>query len=153
MKTLIASLLLLAGLVCAGQARAAIDVYTFESDAQEQTFRELTKELRCPKCQNQDLADSNAPIAGDLRREIQRLMAAGQSDAEIIAHLEQRYGEFIRYRPPFEGRTLLLWLLPGLGLLGGAGLLLVLTRRRRPEQALSEAERQRLAALQAEEEP
>ena len=80
-------------------------------------------------------------------------MAAGQSDAEIIAHLEQRYGEFIRYRPPFEGRTLLLWLLPGLGLLGGAGLLLVLTRRRRPEQALSEAERQRLAALQAEEEP
>ncbi|MCI1010154.1 MAG: cytochrome c-type biogenesis protein CcmH [Pseudomonas sp. PGPPP4] len=134
-------------------SQAAIDPYGFRDDAERARFQALTRELRCPKCQNQDLADSNAPIAGDLRREIQRLMAVGQSDAEIIAHLEQRYGEFIRYRPPFEGRTLLLWLLPGLGLLGGAGLLLVLTRRRRPEQALSEAERQRLAALQAEEEP
>lgn len=134
-------------------SQAAIDPYGFRDDAERARFQALTRELRCPKCQNQDLADSNAPIAGDLRREIQRLMAAGQSDAEIIAHLEQRYGEFIRYRPPFEGRTLLLWLLPGLGLLGGAGLLLVLTRRRRPEQGLSEAERQRLAALQAEEEP
>lgn len=134
-------------------SQAAIDPYGFRDDAERARFQALTRELRCPKCQNQDLADSNAPIAGDLRREIQRLMAAGQSDAEIIAHLEQRYGEFIRYRPPFEGRTLLLWLLPGLGLLGGAGLLLVLTRRRPPEQALSEAERQRLAALQAEEEP
>lgn len=134
-------------------SQAAIDPYGFRDDAERARFQALTRELRCPKCQNQDLADSNAPIAGDLRREIQRLMAAGQSDAEIIAHLEQRYGEFILYRPPFEGRTLLLWLLPGLGLLGGAGLLLVLTRRRPPEQALSEAERQRLAALQAEEEP
>lgn len=134
-------------------SQAAIDPYGFRDEAERARFQALTRELRCPKCQNQDLADSNAPIAGDLRREIQRLMAAGQSDAEIIAHLEQRYGEFIRYRPPFEGRTLLLWLLPGLGLLGGAGLLLVLTRRRRPEQGLSEAERQRLAALQAEEEP
>lgn len=133
--------------------QAAIDPYGFRDESERARFQALTRELRCPKCQNQDLADSNAPIAGDLRREIQRLMAAGQSDAEIIAHLEQRYGEFIRYRPPFEGRTLLLWLLPGLGLLGGAGLLLVLTRRRPPEQALSEAERQRLAALQAEEEP
>lgn len=146
-------LLLLLLLAWSTLGRAAIDPYGFRNDAERARFQALTRELRCPKCQNQDLADSNAPIAGDLRREIQRLMAAGQSDAEIIAHLEQRYGEFIRYRPPFEGRTLLLWLLPGLGLLGGAGLLLVLTRRRCPEQALSEAERQRLAALQAEEEP
>ena len=134
-------------------SQAAIDPYGFRDDAERARFQALTRELRCPKCQNQDLADSNAPIAGDLRREIQRLMAAGQSDAEIIAHLEQRYGEFIRYRPPFEGRTLLLWTLPVLGLLGGAGVLVILTRRRRPEQGLSEAERQRLAALQAEEEP
>ncbi len=134
-------------------SQAAIDPYGFRDDAERARFQALTRELRCPKCQNQDLADSNAPIAGDLRREIQRLMAAGRSDEEIIAHLEQRYGEFIRYRPPFEGRTLLLWLLPGLALLAGAGLLLVLTRRRRPEQALSDTERQRLAQLQAEEEP
>lgn len=139
-------------LVWSALAGAAIDPYGFHDEAERDRFQALTRELRCPKCQNQDLADSNAPIAGDLRREIQRLMAAGQSDDEIITHLEQRYGEFIRYRPPFEGRTLLLWLLPGLGLLGGAGLLIALTRRRRPTPGLSEAERQRLAALQAEEE-
>ena len=140
-------------LVWSTLSQAAIDPYGFRDDAERARFQALTRELRCPKCQNQDLADSNAPIAGDLRREIQRLMAAGRSDEEIIAHLEQRYGEFIRYRPPFEGRTLLLCLLPGLALLAGAGLLLVLTRRRRPEQTLSDAERQRLAQLQAEEEP
>ncbi|UUW72524.1 cytochrome c-type biogenesis protein [Pseudomonas oryzihabitans] len=140
-------------LVWSTLSQAAIDPYGFRDDAERARFQALTRELRCPKCQNQDLADSNAPIAGDLRREIQRLMAAGRSDEEIIALLEQRYGEFIRYRPPFEGRTLLLWLLPGLALLAGAGLLLVLTRRRRPEQTLSDAERQRLAQLQAEEEP
>lgn len=140
-------------LVWSTLSQAAIDPYGFRDDAERARFQALTRELRCPKCQNQDLADSNAPIAGDLRREIQRLMAAGRSDEEIIAHLEHRYGEFIRYRPPFEGRTLLLWLLPGLALLAGAGLLLVLTRRRRPEQTLSDAERQRLAQLQAEEEP
>ncbi|WP_323150138.1 cytochrome c-type biogenesis protein [Pseudomonas oryzihabitans] len=139
-------------LVWSALAGAAIDAYGFHDDAERDRFQALTRELRCPKCQNQDLADSNAPIAGDLRREIQRLMAAGQSDDEIITYLEQRYGEFIRYRPPFEGRTLLLWLLPGLGLLGGAGLLIALTRRRRPTPGLSETERQRLAALQAEEE-
>lgn len=134
-------------------AGAAIDIQGFRDDAERARFQALTRELRCPKCQNQDLADSNAPIAGDLRREIQRQLAAGQSDEQIIAYLEQRYGEFIRYRPPFEARTLLLWLLPGVGLLGGAGVLVALTRRRRPEQGLSDAERARLAALQAEEEP
>lgn len=150
MRVRLLALLLLAWSVLAG---AAIDTYGFRDEAERTRFQTLTRELRCPKCQNQDLADSNAPIAGDLRREIQRLMAAGQSDEEIIAHLEQRYGEFIRYRPPFEGRTLLLWTLPALGLLGGAGMLLVLTRRRRVEPALSPAERERLAALQREEEP
>lgn len=144
--------LAIALLVWSALAGAAIDPYGFRDDAERDRFQALTRELRCPKCQNQDLADSNAPIAGDLRREIQRLMVVGQSDEQIIAYLEQRYGEFIRYRPPFEGRTLLLWTLPVLGLLGGAGVLVVLTRRRRPEQGLSAAERERLATLQAEEE-
>jgi len=150
MKSALLAISLLGWSVLAG---AAIETYGFRDDAERARFQALTRELRCPKCQNQDLADSNAPIAGDLRREIQRLLAAGQSDEEIIAYLEQRYGEFIRYRPPFEGRTLLLWTLPALGLLGGAGVLLALTRRRRSEPALSAAERERLAALQAEEEP
>jgi len=150
MKSTLLAILLLGWSALAG---AAIETYGFRDDAERARFQALTRELRCPKCQNQDLADSNAPIAGDLRREIQRLLAAGQSDEEIIAYLEQRYGEFIRYRPPFEGHTLLLWTLPALGLLGGAGVLLALTRRRRAEPALSAAERERLAALQGEEEP
>ena len=153
MKTLIASLLLLAGLVCAGQARAAIDVYTFESDAQEQTFRELTKELRCPKCQNQNIADSDAPIAMDLRREIYRMLDDGRSDKEIVDFLVMRYGDFVMYKPPLDSRTWLLWYGP-FGLLGlGAIVLCVLVLRRRkvekaPAQvALSKAERERLDAL------
>jgi len=150
MKSTLLAILLLGWSALAG---AAIETYGFRDDAERARFQALTRELRCPKCQNQDLADSNAPIAGDLRREIQRLLAAGQSDEEIIAYLEQRYGEFIRYRPPFEGHTLLLWTLPALGLLGGVGVLLALTRRRRAEPALSAAERERLAALQGEEEP
>lgn len=144
--------LCIALLLWSALAGAAVETYGFHDDAERARFQALTRELRCPKCQNQDLADSNAPIAGDLRREIQRLMAAGQSDEQIIAYLEQRYGEFIRYRPPFEGRTLLLWTLPLVVLLGGGGVLVVLTRRRRPEQGLSAAERERLAALQAEDE-
>ena len=87
MKTLIASLLLLAGLVCAGQARAAIDVYTFESDAQEQTFRELTKELRCPKCQNQDIADSNAGLAKDLRDKTYQMVREGKEKQEVVDYM------------------------------------------------------------------
>lgn len=100
MKTLIASLLLLAGLVCAGQARAAIDVYTFESDAQEQTFRELTKELRCPKCQNQDIADSNAGLAKDLRDKTYQMVREGKEKQEVVDYMVARYGNFILYDPP-----------------------------------------------------
>lgn len=157
MKTLIASLLLMAGLFGAGQARAAIDVYTFDSDAQEQTFRELTKELRCPKCQNQDIADSNAGLAKDLRDKTYQMVREGKDKQAVVDYMVARYGNFILYDPPLMASTLILWLGPLLVIVIGVVTLVVRSRRRSPaavqaESALSEQEQARLAALLKEEE-
>jgi cytochrome c-type biogenesis protein CcmH len=141
------------GLGLVGAARAAIDTYEFKDEVERERFRSLTEELRCPKCQNQNIADSNAPIATDLRREIYRMLDDGRSDKEIVDFLVMRYGDFVMYKPPLDSRTWLLWYGP-FGLLGlGAIVLCVLVLRRRkvekaPAQvALSKAERERLDAL------
>lgn len=129
MKRLLAAGLLL----CSLSAQAAIDTYEFETEAERERYRVLIAELRCPKCQNQNLADSNAPIAMDLRREVYRMLEEGQSDEQIVDYLVDRYGDFVRYRPPVDERTWLLWFGPA-AMLGG-GLLLVgaiVLRRRRP---------------------
>ena len=157
MKTLIASLLLLAGLFGAGQASAAIDVYTFDSDAQEQTFRELTKELRCPKCQNQDIADSNAGLAKDLRDKTYQMVRDGKDKQEVVDYMVARYGNFILYNPPLMASTLILWLGPLLVIVIGVVTVVVRSRRRpaaaRPaDSALSAEEQRRLTALLKEEE-
>ncbi len=86
----------LLGLALCGVARAAIDTYEFASDAERERFRNLTQELRCPKCQNQDIADSNAPIAADLRKQIYGQVHQGQSDGESVNLLVDRYGDFVR---------------------------------------------------------
>ncbi|MGH8483090.1 MAG: cytochrome c-type biogenesis protein, partial [Pseudomonas sp.] len=80
------------GLSLAGVAHAAIDTYQFADDAERERYKDLTKELRCPKCQNQDIADSNAPIAADLRREIFRMLGEGKSNAQIVEFMVDRYG-------------------------------------------------------------
>ena len=141
------------GLTLTGVAQAAIDTYEFKDEVERERFRSLTEELRCPKCQNQNIADSNAPIATDLRREIYRMLDDGRSDKEIVDFLVMRYGDFVMYKPPLDSRTWLLWYGP-FGLLGlGAIVLCVLVLRRRkvekaPAQvALSKAERERLDAL------
>ena len=102
----------------------------YRDRAEEVRFHALTAELRCVQCQNQSLADSNAQIAHDLRREVLKLMHEGRSDAEIKQFLVERYGEFVLYRPQMEGSTLLLWLGPGLLLLAGAVVLVLHVRRR-----------------------
>jgi cytochrome c-type biogenesis protein CcmH len=135
-----------------GMAHAAIDTYQFADDAQRQRFRELTQELRCPKCQNQDIADSNAPIAADLRREIFRMLGEGKDNTQIIDFMVDRYGEFVRYKPALTARTWLLWFGPAGLLLAGLVVIGVMVRRRRRQPAssprdLSAAERARLAAL------
>lgn len=96
----------------------------------EARLKSLSQELRCLVCQNQTLADSSAPLAEDLRNEIRQLMAKGMTDQEVTAYLVARYGNFVRYRPPVESSTLLLWGGPILLLGTGLGLLWVALRRR-----------------------
>ncbi len=135
---------------------AAIDTYEFRDEATRERFQQLTAELRCPKCQNQNLADSNSPIAQDLRGEVYRMLEAGEADAAIIDFMVVRYGDFVRYRPKMSGATWLLWFGPALLLLIGAVVVLLLTRRRKgaatasgggEQSALSAAEQQRLQRL------
>jgi len=110
----------------------------FQTPHQEQRFHALVSELRCVQCQNQSLADSNAQIAQDLRREVLGLMQQGRSDGEIKAFLVQRYGEFVLYRPPFAAHTWLLWLAPALVAVAGALVIIRVTRHR--ARALGAAE-------------
>jgi cytochrome c-type biogenesis protein CcmH len=108
----------------------------------------LAHELRCLVCQNETLADSQAPLAADLRNQIREQLAAGKTEQDVVDFLVARYGDFVLYRPPLKGNTLLLWAGPFLFLAFGAYFLVRFVRRRRvPEPQLSEAERDRAAKL------
>ncbi|MCP3751044.1 cytochrome c-type biogenesis protein [Pseudomonas sp. SBB6] len=140
------------GMSLAGVTQAAIDTYQFADEAERARYHELTKELRCPKCQNQDIADSNAPIAADLRREIFRMLGEGKSNQQIVDFMVDRYGDFVRYKPALSARTWLLWFGPGVLLLGGFTVLALIVRKRRGQVGagntdLSPEERERLAKL------
>ena len=106
--SIITGLMLFSGSVLS----AAIDTYEFADETQHQRYRVMLDELRCPKCQNQNLASSDAPIAQDLRRELHRLIIEGENDRAIKAFMVERYGNFVLYRPPLDKNTLLLWSLP-----------------------------------------
>jgi len=105
----------------------------------EARLKRLEADLRCLVCQNQTLADSNAPLAEDLRREVRALAVAGKSDDEIRAFLVARYGDFVLYRPPVKGTTWLLWFGPFALLVVGAGIWYAVVRRRRAGSAAPEA--------------
>lgn len=126
---------------------ATSDAYPLASEADQERFRNLTKELRCPKCQNQNISDSNAPIAQDMKDEVYRMVQAGATDDEVVAALVSRFGEFVRYKPQVERRTLLLWATPVLVVLGGMMIVagVVIRSRRNPENAsgLTDEQRQR----------
>jgi len=134
------------------KAQAAIEVHQFANDTERDRYQSLIDEMRCPKCQNQNLAGSDSPIAADLREEIYRQIKDGKSDKEIIDYLVARYGEFILYRPQLTPHTLLLWSLPVILLVLGGGVLTLVVRRRRRLSAqeageLTAGERARLAEL------
>ena len=93
-------------------ASAAIDLLEFDDAAQEARYNELIKELRCLVCQNQNLADSDADLAKDLRQKAYEMVTAGNSDQEIVDYMVERYGDFVLYRPPVRASTLLLWVGP-----------------------------------------
>jgi cytochrome c-type biogenesis protein CcmH len=124
-------LVLLALVLLSGPALAVIETYQFSSPELEQRYQLLSSELRCPKCQNQIIADSNAPIAQDLRKLLYQQLEAGADDEEILDYMVARYGEFVRYRPRFGGATAALWLAPGLLLLVGIIVAVVTLRGRR----------------------
>ena len=100
----------------------AIDPLPFANEAEEQRFQHLARELRCLVCQNQNIADSDAGLARDLRKEVFEMMRAGKSDDEIKRFLTDRYGDFVLYRPPFKATTLVLWVGPILILLSGVAI-------------------------------
>ena len=104
----------------------------FKDAAQEARFATLTQELRCLVCQNQSLADSDAPLAQDLRKEIHQMLQSGSSNEQIKTFLVDRYGDFVLYRPPVQGNTFVLWLMPlGLLVFGGLTVALVIRRHNR----------------------
>ena len=132
-------------------AWGVIETYSFSSPELEARYHSLSQELRCPKCQNQNIADSNAPIARDLRVVLYEQLEAGASDDEILDFMVARYGEFVRYRPGVDRNTALLWVSPALLLLGALGLLWHFKGRRVSSPApLTAQEREKLERLMAQ---
>jgi cytochrome c-type biogenesis protein CcmH len=118
-----------------------------EDPALEKRVQALSSELRCLVCQNQTLADSNAPLAVDLRNQVREQLKAGASEREVRDWMVARYGDFVLYRPPFNAATALLWAGPFLLLIAGIALVLRVVRRRPPERQLSAVERARAEEL------
>ena len=149
--------LLLLAVLGAGLAQANVNGL---DTAQERQYHQLINELRCLVCQNQTIAESNAPLAVDLREQVRVQLTQGRSKAEITRYLTDRYGDFVLYRPPFKTSTLLLWAGPFLLLLAGLVAALRFLRARpaaTPPRVVSEAEVQQLldetrAALKAQDE-
>ena len=113
------------------QAEASpVDTYEFHDEVTKIRFQALTKELRCPKCQNQNLAGSNSPIASDLRKELYELLQQGKADSEIVSFMVDRYGEFVLYRPRVSSLTYVLWFGPIVLILLGIIIVIVIVRRK-----------------------
>lgn len=127
------------------------DIYDFNDPKQEARYQELISELRCPKCQNQNIADSEAPIAADMRDEVYRMMKDGAGNEEIVDSLVARFGEFVRFKPAFNARTFLLWATPAIavliGLLAVAAVIMRARRREREGAPLSDEERAHAARI------
>jgi cytochrome c-type biogenesis protein CcmH len=119
MKVLFA---LVAALLCAQFAFAIDTAPAFADPAQQARYEHVIRELRCLVCRSETIADSNATLAADLRRQVREMMVAGKSDQEIFQHMVDRYGDYVLYNPPLAARTWLLWGAPILLLVGGAAI-------------------------------
>jgi cytochrome c-type biogenesis protein CcmH len=122
--------LLIVSFSTVAQSTSVQEPLVFANQQQQQRFDKLTQELRCLVCQNQNLADSDAPLAHDLRREVHQMLLAGRTNEQIKQFLVQRYGDFVLYRPPVQKNTYLLWLAPLILLLAGAWILRINIRKR-----------------------
>ncbi len=119
------------------QSLAVIETYEFSTPDLELRYKALSQELRCPKCQNQNIADSNAPISRDLRAIVHEQLEAGATNEEIIDFLVDRYGEFVRYRPGMDSNTLWLWSAPLILLVMAVAVVLTQIRKDRNRQTIS----------------
>ncbi|HSN16591.1 MAG TPA: cytochrome c-type biogenesis protein [Gammaproteobacteria bacterium] len=117
-------------LLMAGTALAIDSEPPFSDPALQARYTELTHELRCLVCQDETIADSNADLAADFRRQIHDMVAAGKSDADIKAYMVQRYGDFVLYKPPVESSTALLWAGPFVLMLVALGVVALIVRKR-----------------------
>ncbi|BDF94979.1 cytochrome c-type biogenesis protein CcmH [Pseudoalteromonas haloplanktis] len=144
---LVVSMLLISGMVMAEQDR-----YQFDNNEQAQRFAELTKELRCPKCQNQNIADSDAVVAKDLREKVLALVKEGKSKDDVIEYMIDRYGYFVHYDPPVTPATLVLWVLPVLIVVFGFSSIIFRQRKAAVKQTWSEQDEALLAKLIAQNE-
>ncbi len=131
--------------------QAAIEVHEFDTLEQEQQFKELGNTLRCPKCQNNTIADSNAELAVDLREKVYEMTKAGKSKQEIIDYMIARYGNFVTYNPPFTAATAILWLGPISVVLIGFGFIFLRSRAKKAtsqnEESWDQSKEERLNAL------
>ncbi|MDO4429720.1 MAG: cytochrome c-type biogenesis protein CcmH [Lonepinella koalarum] len=136
---------------------AAIDALQFADAQQEKDYHQLTQELRCPQCQNNNIADSNATIAVDMRGKVFELLQEGKSKQDVVDYMVARYGNFVTYNPPLTAATLLLWIMPAF--LVGLGLFIVLRRKKTQvksaveiTEVLTDEQQQRLQAILQEKE-
>ncbi|CAH8185352.1 Cytochrome c-type biogenesis protein CcmH [Vibrio aestuarianus] len=120
---------ILASLALVLSVQAAIEVYEFDNTQQEQQFKDLSNTLRCPKCQNNTIGDSNAALAQDLRHKVYEMTKQGKSEQEIVDYMIARYGNFVTYNPPFTVATSILWLGPLAVVVFGFGFIVLRTRR------------------------
>ena len=137
-------LLLLISAWHAGPLTAAEARPVSEDPALEQRVMQISNELRCLVCQNQTIADSNADLAIDLRKQVREQLSQGKSEQEILDYMVQRYGDFVRYRPPVKMQTLVLWMGPFVLLAGGLFALLRFLRRRRQSSEFNDVSQARL---------
>lgn len=134
-------------LLMSSMAFAVEDNYEFDTAQQAALFDELTKELRCPKCQNQNIADSDAVVAKDLRDKVHQLVNEGQSKDQVIDYMIDRYGYFVHYEPPVTAATIVLWVLPLAIIVLGFGFVIVRQKKSARKATWNDADEQRLAQL------
>jgi len=123
-------LLIMLAVLSFNSAHAAIDTYEFKDADKQARFHELVADLRCPKCQNQNLADSNSEIAQDLRQKVYDMLDAERSNSEIVDYMVARYGDFVLYEPRFNAQNAILWLGPFVLLIIGLLVVVLLVRSR-----------------------
>lgn len=128
-------------------AEAVIEVRRFNDPDQQALYQELIQELRCLVCQNQNLADSNADLAKDLRQQTFEMIKTGADKDQVVDYMVKRYGDFVLYRPPWKASTLVLWVGPFVLLMIGVGIIITIIKKRGTSSQLSETERKQARKL------